>query len=185
MKRTLMRLWLAIGLVVIFIQSFEARGGEQIYPSCHLHRSQEVSFRNHSSKDILEISIGGGPCYSATMTIVIRTEHGEILYSYVAPFKRHIAVDWRDNDLDKDAERFVDRTIAKAMGTTANLPPFLEPEAYYEANDGSIEVPKAEYEKLRKEARPMFYHMTYYEGWQFVVYDEKERKSRVIVSGGL
>lgn len=156
---------------------------KQSPPSCHLHRTRDVSFRTNDSKDVLEISIGDGPCNRATLAIVVRTEEGEVLYSYIAPFLRHTASS--DENLSKIAETFVDRTITNAMQSTTNLPPFLESEAYYEKHNGVIIVARTEYEKLRRKARPMLYHLNYYEGWQYIVYDEKTNKSQIILEGGL
>ena len=53
---------------------------ENIYPECHLHRSAEVSFRAPDSKDVMEVSIGTGLCYRATLTLVIRDQYGDVLY---------------------------------------------------------------------------------------------------------
>lgn len=161
----------------------EYTSGAQPSSSCHLHRTKDVSFRAKDSEDVLEVSIGNGPCHSATLTIVVRTEQGEIVYSYIAPFLRHIATS--DEDLSKVAEAFVGRAIAGAMQSTTSLPPFLEPEAYYEKHDGAISITRTEYEMLRWKARPMLYHLNYYEGWQYIIYDEKTQKSRIIVEGGL
>ncbi len=155
------------------------------YPECHMHRSKPVSFKEHGSKDVLEISIGTGPCYAATLTIVVREESGDVLYSYVANFKRHTAVPWDVPDLAEVAREFVDRELADAMDTTASLPRYEGKEDHYEAHYEAIQVSEGEYERLRAEGRPMLSHENHYEGWQYVVYDPRLAKSVVIVTGGL
>jgi hypothetical protein len=155
------------------------------YPTCHLHKSRDVSFRDATSKDVLEVSIGTGPCYEATLTIVIRSHLGEVLYSYVAPFKRHIVTNWQDPSLDKDASEFVDEFVAKGLLSSSDLPPYLEPNPYYDEHNGYIKVSKKVYEQVRAKPRPMLYHLTYYEGWQYAVFDEATKASLIIVTGGL
>ena len=152
---------------------------------CHVHRSSEVSFRAPDSRDGLEVSIGTGPCYSATLTIVVRSEFGEILYSYVEQFKQHTALASGDPELSKRAEEFVIQTMAHAMSTTAQLPPYAEPSAYYEEHYGTIKVSREEYERWRKASWPMLYHQTYYEGGRYAVYDIGVKRSKVIVEEGL
>lgn len=154
-------------------------------PECHLHRSEEVNFRESGSKDVLEISIGTGPCYAATLTIIIRTEYGDILYSYVAKFKRHTARNWEAPNLPERAREFVEKSLSRAIGTTASLPPYANADDYYEANSGTVQVSEPEYEQLRAEGRPMLFHLTHYEMWQYVVYDSRSKISRVVVRGGL
>lgn len=102
------------------------------YPTCHMHKSRDVSFRNATSKDVLDVSIGTGPCYAATLTIIVRSVTGEVLYSYVAPFKRHTATHWEDRELDREAAQFVDDVIAGGIQSSASLPPYLDPTPYYE-----------------------------------------------------
>ena len=159
---------------------------ENVYPECPLRRSAEVSFRAPGSHDVLEISIGAGSCYKATLTLVIREGRGgEILYSYVQRFKQHTVVGWDKPDLNEVAAEVVDRMISEPMRSTSSLPPYAEPEAYYEEYYNHIEVSRDEYERLRNEDRPMFQHLTYYEGWQYAIRDEATKSSKVIITGGL
>jgi hypothetical protein len=154
------------------------------YPACHMHKSRDVSFRNATSRDVLEIGIGTGPCYAATLTIVIRSQLGEVLYAYVALFKRHVATHWQDSSLDKDAARFVNEHIANGMGSSKGLPPHLEPNDYHAEHGGEIKIPRLAYEALRRNPRPMFEHANHYEGWQYVVYDEAKGEAVIVVTGG-
>jgi hypothetical protein len=160
-------------------------GAVAAYPTCHLHKSRDVSFRDATSKDVLEVSIGTGPCYAATLTIVIRSHLGEVLYSYVAPFKRHVATNWQDPSLRKDAIRFVDELIANGVGSSRDLPPYLEPSAYADENSGEIKISKQAYEELRLKPRPMFEHANHYEGWQYVIYDKAKEEAVIVVMGGV
>lgn len=158
---------------------------EDVYPECHLHRSAEVSFRAPGSHDVLEISIGTGICYKATLTLVIRdAEGGVIFYSYVERFKLHTPVNWKEPDLNEVAKEVIDNMIKGPMESTLSLPPYAEPEEYYEKTFNYIQVNREEYELLRTEDRPMFRHLTHYEEWQYVIWDS-ETQSKVIITGGL
>jgi len=152
--------------------------------SCAMQKARDVSFRNATAEDVLEISIGTGPCERATLTIVVRSDLGHILYSYVAPFKQHVA-DWDVPELDKEARQFVDGLISQGVESTASLPPWEEPDAYEEKHAGRIEVSREVYEKLRAKPRPMMSHPTYHEGWKSVVYDERAGEAVVVVTGGV
>jgi hypothetical protein len=152
--------------------------------TCPMQKARGVSFRDAAAKDVLEVSIGTGPCERATLTIVIRSDLGHIVYSYVAPFKQHVA-DWYVPDLDKEAHAFVDRLLERGIQSSADLPPWLEPEAYEMKNSAVIDVSREVYEELRAKPRPMLSHPTYYEGWKSVVYDRRIGESVVVVSGGV
>lgn len=152
--------------------------------SCPMQKARAVSFRDAKAKDVLEVSIGTGNCERATLTIVIRSDLGHVLYSYVAPFKQHVA-DWYVPDLDKEAHRFVDGLLVRGLGSTADLPPWQEPDAYEAQHSSSIRVSREAYEALRAKPRPMMSHPTYHEGWTSVVYDPTTGESIEVVSGGV
>jgi len=181
MRQAVVAGFVALGLAALQSSGWSAAS----YPSCPMQKAREVSFRNATSKDVLEVSVGTGPCHAATLTIVIRTDLGLVLYSYVAPFKQHTVGDWEDPALDKEAQYFVDGLISQGLESTADLPPWLAPDAYAETHFGSVEVPRKVYEDLRAKPRPMISHPTYHEGWQSVVYDEKEGKAVIVVTGGV
>jgi hypothetical protein len=176
---------LAAVATLLVLGHANAADAAKAYPSCHMHKSRDVSFRNGTSKDVLEVSIGTGPCYAATLTVVLRSHVGEVLYSYVAPFKRHTAIHWEDPDLGKEAARFVEELVANGVGSSASLPPYLDPSAYYEENYGEVRVPRQTYETLRGKPRPMFEHATHYEGWRYVVFDQTKGEAIIVLSGGL
>lgn len=168
---------LAAVLITTAVGAAHAADTPKTYPSCHLHKTRDVSFRNVAAKDFLEIIIGSGPCYAATLTIVIRSDRGQVLYFYVAPFKRHTATNWENPELDKDAKRFVDELIANGVGSSKTLPP-------YSASDDEILIPREAYEALRATPRPMLEHANHYEGWQSVVYDEAKEEAVIVARGG-
>lgn len=180
MRLTLIALVVAVGAAGALYRY----GAAAPDPSCPMQKAREVSFRNATSKDVMEVSIGTGSCERATLTIVIRSDLGHILYSYVAPFKKHIA-DWYVPNLDKEAAAFVDQLLERGLGSTADLPPWQEPEAYEQKHAGYIDVPREVYVELRARPRPMLSHATYHEGWKSVVYDEKLGEAVVVVTGGL
>lgn len=150
---------------------------------CHMHRAKDVSFRERDSKDVLEMSIGTGPCYAATLTIVVRTELGEVLYCYVEKWKQHTAVNWQDPDLPDVAREFVEDSLSDAMDSAGSLPPYASIET--KMFNATIEITESEYERLRSEDQPVLFHLTGYEVWQYVAYDPPARASKVIIVDGL
>ena len=175
-----------VGLSALLLTANQAVPAGKTLPECHIHQSKPVSFRNTTAQDILEISIGTGPCYLATLVIVIRdAETGHVLYSYVAPFKQHVIEQSDDPELPQSAATFVSSETAVGTSMTNELPPYLEPEAYQEQHSQSILVSKGEYEALRAKPRPMFSHATYYEGWRIVVIDDTTGMGKAIVEGGV
>lgn len=149
---------------------------------CHIHETRAVSFRDAQAKDVLEISIGTGPCETATLTIVIRVEDtGQILYSYNAPVRQHVV---ESTTLKDDAKMFVAGEIKSPLTLSSDLPPFTDTETYAEEHSAGIAIPKAEYEALRQKPRPVYSHPTYFEGWRSVVIDDTTGTAKVVVEGG-
>ena len=165
------------------VLSVHAAYGEAAPPSCQVQKAREVSFRSAGAKDVLEVGVGTGPCEAATLTIVIRSDVGHILYAYVERFEQHV-VHGDGDPLHAQAAAFVDGVLTNGVGSTADLPPWLPPDAYEKQHSGAVEVDRDVYERLRRNPRPMFSHPTYHEGWRSVVWDEKEGKSVTVVSGG-
>jgi hypothetical protein len=175
---------LSVFVAVIGLFATFERRAEAADLTCPIQKARAVSFRDAAAKDTLEVSIGTGSCERATLTIVIRSDLGQIIYSYVAPFKQHVA-DWDVPDLDKEARAFVDDLLERGIGSSADLPPWLEPDAYEEKHSAVIDVPREVYEELRAKPRPMLNHPTYYEGWTSVVYDPRTGKALEVLSGGV
>jgi hypothetical protein len=88
-------------------------------------------------------------------------------------------------DLLETVKQFVDRTFTEAMSTTAKLPPFTNADKFRDDNGEELQIPPAEYERLRRTGRPLFGHANHYEGWQYVVFDEKRGEGVVIIRGGV
>ena len=86
--------------------------------------------------------------------------------------------------LEITAKRLVDGLIADGVRSTAELPPWLPADQYEQQHQAAVHVPRDIYEDLRARPRPMLSHLTYFEGWNSVVYDERTRTSVVVVSGG-
>jgi hypothetical protein len=154
------------------------------YSTCHIHKTKHVHFANATSNDILEVSIGTGPCYAATLTIIVRSEYGEVLYSYVDHFKKHIVGHWSKVGI-KDATDFLDEELKNATYPASQLPKWEEPDDYYENNYQAVQIPRARYEAIIKSRAPIFSHRTYYEGWRTVTYDEKTKRAVIVTDGGL
>jgi hypothetical protein len=149
-----------------------------------MHEAKPIAFRYPTAEDVLEVSIGTGPCSIATLSIVVRhAESGQILYSYVERFEQH-TVPAEDRDLVAEAKTFIASELQTAMGPASELPPWLEPEAYEEKHQGSILIEKAQYEALRATEQPILSHPTYYEGWRLVFFDEKTGEAVTVIEGG-
>jgi hypothetical protein len=179
-----MRFTLIAAAAAIVLFAPAAHGEDAPQPNCQVQKAREVSFRNASAKDVLEVTVGTGPCAAATLTIVIRSDVGHILYSYVEQFEQHVVHSEQD-PLHTKAVPFVDGLLQQGLGTTAELPPWLEPEAYEQKHAAEVQVTREEYERLRANPRPMFTHPTYHEGWRSMVWDEKEDEPMTVVTGGV
>jgi hypothetical protein len=161
--------------------------GASSAPECHVHKSKEVGFQGASSKDVLEVSIGTGPCRVATLSIVVRTDSGVVLYSYAAEFSRHVPDGLNDATLRGDAVTFVEGMFGPwgIASAAERLPPYEEPEAFEQKHFQSIAVTKAQYEELRSKGQPVLCHPTYHEGSQCVTFNKAENTAIVVMSGGL
>jgi hypothetical protein len=56
--------WIVGVLALLSLPSALAQS-EATDPECHMHQSKAVSFRDEKTADILEISIGTGPCFES------------------------------------------------------------------------------------------------------------------------
>lgn len=181
-----MRSLVMVGLLAIVL-SLPAHGEPAPNPpSCAIQKARDVSFRNAKAEDVLEVSIGTGPCFHTTLTIVIRTkEAGHTLYSYVDQFGKHVGDDASSPTLVQDSVAFVEGLLARGIQSTESLPPWLPADKYEQEHQATLDVSREVYEGLRKNPRPMFSHPTYFEGWTSVVWDEKEGKAITVLSGGV
>jgi len=179
-----MKPYLALGIGFLWVAA--AAADEKSLPACHIERSAPVTFSSPSNPDTLLVSVNGDPCYKGVAVISITSKGGEVVYRHVQPFKQLTATQWDDSALDKDAEAFVNYTITKGMqGLSSALPVWTDPKEFYEANYTSVKVSRERYEEIRKLRLPVFYHQTYYEGGRHLVYDQAQKKTIVIMEGGL
>lgn len=163
------------GLAVAFA---EAPG-----PSCEVRKARGVSFRSAAARDVLEVTVGPGPCASARLSITIRSDGGRVLYDYEQGFEQHVV--YTDQDpLHLQAVPFVDRLIADGVERSDRLPPWQAPDAYEAEHLAMILIDRAAYEHLRQVPRPLFSHPTYHEGWRSVVWDAAQGKAVTVVEGG-
>jgi len=152
-------------------------------PACEVQKSRAVSFRSAGAKDVLEVSVGPGPCLTARLTIVIRSDAGRVLYTYEQGFEQHV-VHTEQDPLHLQAVPFVDRMLAEGVGTSATLPPWQVADAYEAEHMGMVLIDRATYERLRSMPLPLFWHPTYHEGWRSVVWDQAAGKTVTVVEGG-
>ncbi len=155
-------------------------------PDCNIMKETHTFFSNDKVKDILSVNIKGQPCYKAELIIQITDIHGKILYKYSSQFKPHIAIQWDDPTLDKDANKFAEQVIRNDnFSSTKALPPWMPKDEYYDEYDQEIMVSKSYYEKLCKKNWVTFSHMNHYEGWQVIVFDREQQKAVLVSKGGL
>ena len=153
-------------------------------PHCRHSASRQLAFAGPSTKDRLTVSIGPGPCHSAKLSFVITSEQGRVLYRYVAPLKRHLVTGWDDPALVADAREFVQNAVAQAVVAREN---FAEPRPQGKGEEGESEltVPAAAFKRLMASRQPLIYHLTYYEGGQYVAFDPATRSAKVVAKWGV
>ena len=152
---------------------------------CSIKKSTSAHFSSTKTKDKVIIFIRGDTCDEAKLTINIVSKQGDIIYQYIGDFTKHIAYKL-DKNATRDAEKFANQIISEGFKKrTSDLPNYLPKKDYYENYYNTILIDKVLYEKLQKVDKPMFYHLTFYESWQYIIYDEKKGESLVIISGGL
>jgi hypothetical protein len=150
------------------------------YPACNIAKEREIHFRNGKAKDLLQVSIKGAPCYQATLKIAIKTKQGLLLYSYEAPFKPHIAVNWEDIEVPRDPASFIERVFKYGPMNSHDLPGLSASDAQYR-----LELDEKSYERLRKENKPVFRHPVHYEEGRYLIYDETAKKPVVVLTDAL
>src|SRR5262249_52739620 len=132
-------------------------------PPCQYSVSRQIPFTSPSAKERLTVAIGPGACHSAELSIVVRSERGKVLYSYVAPFKEHVATPWDEPSLPESARQFVNDTAAHALVAEGDLPA-PKPEGEAEEGEAVLAVPASVFKRLVSSKQPMLCHATYYEG---------------------
>src|SRR5262249_49324533 len=89
---------IALLVLVVFGVGAAAQAAER-FPPCAVQKARDVGFRTMAPSDALEVAVGPGPCHTASLTIILRAkDDGTILYSYVAPLRRHIGLSTDDPD---------------------------------------------------------------------------------------
>ena len=169
---------------ILILELIPAYGSD--YPNCDISRETQVSFSNPDATDRLSITISGKPCYEASLTILITAQGGRQLYRYEAPFKLHVAIQWDDPGLDKDAERLANRLFDDYwFGLTSELPAWLAEEEYSEANYQIVQIGRDYYEALRESHWATYSHPIHYEGWRVITFDPGKNEAVVVSEGGV
>lgn len=154
--------------------------------SCKMTKSREILFSSETAMDKLTVTISDKPCKQAILNISVTNAKGVILYDYEAPFSQHVVTHWEDPQPYKDAIHFVNNTLESAnWGQSLNLPVWKDEDQFYDENSTSVAVEKTKYKLYREMNLPVFYHLTYYEGWRHIVFDKKKKASVILSDGGL
>jgi len=107
-----------------------------------------------------------------------------MLYSYVAPFKKHVATQWDDPALPEEARQFVNDTASHALVARSEFP-IPKPPGTAEEGEAELTVPASVFKRLVSSGQSMLYHPTYYEGGQYVIFDPTTRAARVVAQWGV
>jgi hypothetical protein len=172
------------GIFLLLLSSLSFAGE---YPACNIAKSKEVSFQSNNSKDILEVSVIGTPCYEAKFKIRVISSSKETIYEYNSTFKQHNSIHWEDPNLDKDAEKHVNYVLEHAITTSSKLPDVFAceiPDPQCEPYEKNV-VPLEEYRSIKESNVPMLNHSTYYEGWASFVFNPKTKKTIKVLEGGV
>lgn len=173
-------------IAIIFLAPILSFATEPDYPSCEITKERPISFSSKTPSDTLRVRISGKPCYQATLYISVFKSDGREIYKYAAPFKKHVAAHWEDSNLAQEALDFANDVLEKAQwGKSESLPVWKPENEFYEENSSTVSVSKTEYKKYRTQNIPVLWHLTFYEGWRYVVYDQKTKTSIVLLDGGL
>lgn len=158
--------------------------GEERKVDCHMHKTWQINFRNFEYKDVVELSVPPGPCETVVMTLIVRSDDGEdIYYMYGRRFAPHVTFDTEDPNFHKFIEPYLKNLHTHMQKNSKMLPKYHK----QDAANGLIKlhVSLKEYRSLRRQHIPLFYHLVSHDRWQYVRYDAKKRRARVIVSGQL
>jgi hypothetical protein len=169
------------GLAVILLLATAKIALAASNSSCRYSVARSVHFSSSQASERLTISIGAGPCYEAELVLLVKDVHSKVLYRYTAPFKRHTATQWDDPRLADEARRVVDEMLRNAMVEAKEVPLPDPTGEIVEAGAAEVLVPLDVLRRLLRSDRPVLAHPTYYEGWQYVVFDPLERVAKVIV----
>ena len=153
-------------------------------PACQHSVTRQIAFTSPQAKERLTVSIGPGACHSAQLSIVVASVQGKVLYRYLAPFKKHVAVQWNDPDLPEVARKFADDTSSRALVPRSELP-VPKPQGEMDEGDAELMVPAPVFKRLVSSGQPMLYHPTHYEGGQYVVFDPATRSARGVAQWGV
>lgn len=153
---------------------------------CHVDITSQISLRSAESVDEVRVSIHGTPCHDAELLITISDHSGVQLYHYVAAFKPHTVYQWNDPQLPTAASNFARQAVESANVTiSSNLRPFDDLHKEFDGIAFETPLSRAEYERIRMATRPVFTHLTGYESWRTIVFDETLRHAVVVLDWGM
>src|SRR6185369_2270465 len=116
-------------------------------PPCQHSVSRQIPFTSPAAKERLTVTIGPGACHSAELSIVVTSARGKMLYSYVAPFKKHVATQWDDPALPEEARQFVNDTASHALVARSEFP-IPKPPGTAEEGEAELTVPASVFKRL-------------------------------------
>lgn len=148
---------------------------------CHAELTIPIHFRSAVSNDVLALSIGDKTCMAGVPTIVVRTDKGQVIYSFVPENNGGPNPDFRRLTPTKaNNQKFLQAVADRAMISSANLLPYDQVQGGDWNQD--IKLTKDAYEKLRAATppRPILTHTLGGESGATVVYDESLGKGIIV-----
>lgn len=132
------------------------------YPDCNVIVENQHEIYPQQMVGI-KATISGSPCHEATINIELSNSK-EVLYSYKAKFKPHIAIDWR-NLTEQDAINYAKRATDKNTILDCHE---LEP-VDNDVFDVVLLVSNEQYKAYKASSCKAFYHQIHYEAGKTIV----------------
>jgi hypothetical protein len=153
------------------------------YQSCDVHASKNVALYVNGKQASIKAAIKGTPCYEAQLEINVIVA-GKVAYSYKAPFKPHVAIQW-DVLTEQDAKKYL-KSIFESyhlINCGDLLPSKLDTVVGWDYNN--LLVPLSQYEKYKASKCKAFIHQTHYESYRAIVFPANSTTGVIVSEYGL
>jgi len=153
------------------------------YPSCDIHASKNVALYVNGKQASIQAAIKGTPCHEAQLEIKVIVA-GKVAYSYKAPFKPHVAIQW-DDLTEQDAKDYLNSIFESnhIINCSELLPSKLDAVVGWDYNN--LLVPLSQYEKYKSSKCRAFTHQTHYESNRAIVFPTNSTTGVIVSEYGL
>lgn len=154
--------------------------------ACQHEELAQVAFTAPDAADRLQVLVTGNPCREASVIIRLHSADGREIYHYQGELMAHLPFVIYEPELQPLVAYFAQKVVRDGfIRSTADLPPWQPVEIYYDHTNDIIVVPEPEYEALRQQRRPIFWHATGGATWVHLVYSPESGQARLIMRGGV